>query len=65
MAVALGAGNCGVGLCQWLLDVFGLLSVCSPAVCVCLSSFREDPGDIGCSSAQPDHRSIAQGLAAG
>lgn len=41
--MAPGTGNCGVGLCQQLLGVFGLLSGCSPAVCVCLGSLREDP----------------------
>lgn len=43
VAMAPGTGNCGVGLCQQLLGVFGLLSGCSPAVCVCLGSLREDP----------------------
>lgn len=38
VAVALGAGNCDRSLCQQLLDVFGLLRVCSSAMCMSASA---------------------------
>lgn len=65
----LGARNCGVGLHQRLLNVFGLPGVCSPAVCVGLSPVREAPGACrarGCTPhAQPACRSAAWVLPAG